>query len=44
MPASPVTRILPGDVIRVKDTVFWDVMNIFSPIAGPAVLAAAAIR
>ena len=33
-----------GDVVRVKDTMFWDAMSVFSPLAGPAVLAAAAIH
>lgn len=44
MPASQVTRVWPGDVIRVKNTLFWDAMGIFTPLAGPAALAAAAIH
>jgi protein involved in polysaccharide export with SLBB domain len=44
MPASQVTMVYPGDVIRVKNTVFWDAMSVFSPLAGPAVLATAAFR
>jgi polysaccharide export outer membrane protein len=44
VPASQITMIYPGDVVRVKTTVFWDAMNVFSPIAGPAVLAAAALH
>ena len=41
VPASQLTMIYPGDVVRVKTTVFWDAMTVFSPLAGPAVLAAA---
>jgi hypothetical protein len=36
MPASQVTRVWPGDL--VKTTIFWDAMSIFSPLAGPAAL------
>ena len=32
---------MPGDVIRVKTSLFWDAMNLFSPVAGPAAIAAA---
>ena len=39
-----LTHIVPGDVIRVKTSLFWDAMNLFSPIAGPAAIAAAAFR
>jgi len=42
LPASQVTRIFPGDVVRVKTTVFWDAMDAISPVAGPAAIAAAA--
>ena len=42
LPASQVTRIFPGDVVRVKTTVFWDAMDAFAPIAAPAAIAAAA--
>jgi polysaccharide export outer membrane protein len=42
LPASQVTRIFPGDVVRVKSTVFWDAMDAFAPIAAPAAIAAAA--
>jgi polysaccharide export outer membrane protein len=44
LPASQLTRIWPGDVVRVKDTLFWDAMQIFTPLAGPAALAAASIH
>ena len=44
VPASQLTRIYPGDVVKVKNTVFWDAMSVFSPLAGPAVLAAAALK
>jgi protein involved in polysaccharide export with SLBB domain len=43
-PASQVTMIRPGDVVRVKNTLFWDAMSVFSPLAGPAVLATAAFK
>jgi protein involved in polysaccharide export with SLBB domain len=42
LPASQVTRIFPGDVVRVKTTMFWDAMDAFAPIAAPAAIAAAA--
>jgi polysaccharide export outer membrane protein len=29
VPASQVTRIWPGDVVRVKTTFFWEALNIF---------------
>lgn len=43
MPASALTMIYPGDVVRVKTTLFWDAMSIFTPLA-PAALAAATLR
>ena len=42
VPANQVTMIYPGDVVRVKTTIFWDAMAVFSPLAGPAALVAAA--
>jgi polysaccharide export outer membrane protein len=39
-----LTHIVPGDVIRVKTSFFWDAMNLFSPVAAPAAIAAAAFR
>ena len=36
--------IRPGDTVRVDTTVFWDAMNLFSPLSGPAALAATATR
>jgi polysaccharide export outer membrane protein len=42
MPAGQLTRIYPGDVVRIKTTTFWDAMDMISPIAGPAAIAAAA--
>ena len=44
VPTDEITHIRPGDVIRVKTTLFWDAMTVFSPLAGPAALLAAAIR
>ena len=41
---NKLTRLMPGDVIRVKTTLFWDAMNLFSPVAGPAAIAAAALH
>ena len=41
---NQLAHILPGDVIRVKTSLFWDAMNLFSPIAGPAAIAAAALH
>jgi protein involved in polysaccharide export with SLBB domain len=34
--------IRPGDTVRVKTTLFWDAMNMFSPLAGPLAVGAAA--
>ena len=36
-----LTHIAPGDVVRVKTSAFWEVMNAFSPIAAPVAIAAA---
>jgi protein involved in polysaccharide export with SLBB domain len=41
---NQLSRIQPGDVIRVKTSLFWDAMNMFAPIAGPAAIAAAALN
>jgi protein involved in polysaccharide export with SLBB domain len=39
-----LSHIQPGDVIRVKTSLFWDAMNLFAPVAGPAAIAAATLR
>jgi protein involved in polysaccharide export with SLBB domain len=44
VPATQIVMIRPGDVVRVKNTLFWDAMTVFSPLAGPAVLATAAFK
>ena len=44
VPADQMTRIWPGDVVRVKTTAFWDVMAVFAPLAAPVALAATAIH
>jgi polysaccharide export outer membrane protein len=44
VPASQLVHIAPGDVIRVKTSIFWEAMNMFAPVAGPAAIAAAAIN
>lgn len=44
VPASQLARIAPGDVIRVKTSFFWEAMNMFAPVAGPAAIAAAALN
>jgi polysaccharide export outer membrane protein len=36
--------IRPGDTIRVDTTMFWDAMNLFSPLSGPAYMAQSALR
>ena len=33
--------IRPGDTVRVDTTMFWDAMNLFSPLATPVGIAAA---
>jgi protein involved in polysaccharide export with SLBB domain len=44
MRTEQLSRIQPGDVIRVKTSLFWDAMNMFAPVAGPAAIAAAAFN
>jgi protein involved in polysaccharide export with SLBB domain len=44
MPASQMTMIYPGDVVRVKNTLFWDAMSVVSPLAAPAVVAATVFK
>ena len=39
---SQLAEIQPGDVVRVRTSPFWEAMNLFSPVAGPAAIAAAA--
>jgi hypothetical protein len=41
---SQLSHVEPGDVIRVKTSFFWDAMNLFAPVAGPAAIAAATLR
>lgn len=36
--------IRPGDTIRVDSTLFWDAMNMFAPLSGPAYLATNVVR
>jgi protein involved in polysaccharide export with SLBB domain len=36
--ADETTRINPGDVVRVPESVFWTVMSVVSPLAGIALL------
>ena len=40
---SQISELHPGDTIRVKTTLFWQAMQIFTPLT-PAIYAAAAIR
>jgi protein involved in polysaccharide export with SLBB domain len=39
LPADESVRIRPGDVVRVDQTLFWDVAGILTPAAGAASLA-----
>jgi polysaccharide export outer membrane protein len=41
---NQIGHIQPGDVIRVKTSLFWGAMNMFAPVAGPAAIAAATLR
>lgn len=34
LPADQMTRIFPGDVVRIPRSTFWTVMSVVSPIAG----------
>jgi polysaccharide export outer membrane protein len=43
MPIDQVSELRPGDTIRVKTTLFWQAMQIFTPLT-PAVYAAAAVH
>jgi len=42
--ADQLTRIMPGDVVRVKTSLFWDAMDLISPISGAAAIAAASLQ
>ena len=42
VPTNMPLLIRPGDTVRVDTTLFWDAMNMISPLAGPASLAATA--
>ena len=43
VPTDRLAELRPGDTIRVKTTLFWQAMQIFTPLT-PAVYAAATIR
>ena len=43
VPTDQLSELRPGDTIRVKTTLFWQAMQIFTPLT-PAVYAAATIR
>jgi polysaccharide biosynthesis/export protein len=36
--ATDTALILPGDVVRIDSTAFWDVMDVLSPLAGVSTL------
>lgn len=36
-----LSELRPGDTIHVKTTLFWDVLNVFSPLAAPLAITAA---
>jgi polysaccharide export outer membrane protein len=42
--ADTASQVHPGDVVRVKTTLFWDTMSLFSPLNGVAAVAAAGVR
>ncbi len=44
VPTNMPLLIRPGDTVRVDTTLFWDAMNMFSPLAGPASMAANALH
>ncbi|GEM_PF-3700167 len=39
VPTNMPLLIRPGDTVRVDTTLFWDAMNMISPLSGPAALA-----
>lgn len=43
VPTDQLSELRPGDTIRVKTTLFWQAMQIFTPLT-PAIYAAATIR
>ena len=43
VPTSQPLLIRPGDSIRVDTTIFWDAMNLFSPLATPVGIAASRV-
>jgi protein involved in polysaccharide export with SLBB domain len=44
VPADQMTRIFPGDVVRVPISVFWKVMSVMSPVVGAGAIAYSASR
>lgn len=40
LPATPSTKIYPGDVVRVDSSTFWDALSIIGPLSGFAALGA----
>ena len=38
LPADQMTRIYPGDVVRIPESAFWTVMSVAGPLAGVASL------
>ena len=44
VPADQMTRIFPGDVVRVPISVFWKVMSVVSPVIGTGAFAYSASR
>lgn len=39
VPTAQPLLIRPGDTVRVDTTLFWDALNVFAPLSGPAYLA-----
>jgi len=44
VPADQMTRIWPGDVIRIPMSTFWSVMSVLSPVSGAGALAYSVAR
>lgn len=44
VPADQMTRIWPGDVVRVPISAFWSVMSVVAPLAGVGAMAFSASR
>jgi protein involved in polysaccharide export with SLBB domain len=38
LPADSISKIYPGDVVRIESSTFWDILSVAGPLAGFASL------